>query len=510
MTTTTVAQTRRTTFELTMATRIGLSVVLSAFSGLLFYLAFPPINIWPLIWVAAVPYLIAQHRLMPRKWAALAPGITFTIWLWPFLNHVFGSPDAPFWYRHLGLFFGVLTFFTSGERKFHELTGYRWFILQGVIAWVGFEMIRSFIPFMGTLGFVANTQANQAWLLQPIAIFSIYGLNLLIILTNYALAQWGFQLFDRRWKLNDAILVKGDATRHWLAITAGALVLWVGISLVMFNIDPKETKTVRVAALQPNFLEAGQADDESLAAERLEVFKAQSREAAAQGAQIIFTHEMGFGYDPQAVNTDEFRTLAAETGAYYYLSYGVWEEPTGWHNETVLLSPAGEFSEVYGKLHPAGEPPIVTAGTFPVHNTPYGNLASVICMDGNFTDATRYVARNGAELIGIPSFNTTVGIAEQNWTHFVLRSVENQVPMVNADKAYASVITDSHGKILNRVDTLEGGREVLLADVAIGQGFTLHPILGDWLGWVSLGGFIFFMVYQSRVEKRAKNQVEAS
>jgi apolipoprotein N-acyltransferase len=471
----------------------------------LFYLAFPPVNLWPLIWVAAVPYLIAQHRLMPRNWAALAPAITFTIWLWPFLMHVFDIPEAPFWYKHMGLFFGILTYFMSGERKFHELTGYRWFILQGIFAWVGFEMIRSFIPFMGTLGFLANTQASQAWLLQPIAIFSIYGLNLLIILTNYALAQWGFHLFDRRWQLEDATLVEGKTTGRWLAIGGASLAVWLVISLILFNIDPKESQTVRLAALQPNFLEPGQADDAALATERLEVFKQQSREAAAKGAKVIFTHEMGFGYDPQVVNTEDFRALAAETGAYYYLSYGIWDEPTGWHNETVLLSPSGEFSEVYGKLHPAGEPPIVTAGTFPVNDTPYGNLASVICMDGNFTDATRNLARNDAELIGIPTFNSTVGIAEQNWTHFVLRSVENQVPIVNADKAYVSMVTDSHGKILTRVDTLEGGREILMADVAVGRSFTLHPILGDWLGWISLGAFIFFMVFQSITEKRAKN-----
>ena len=116
---------------------------------------------------------------------------------------------------------GILTYFMSSDRKFHEITGYRWFILQGVLAWVGFEMIRSFIPFLGTMGFVANTQASQPWLIQPVSVFSIYGLGVMIMLVNYALAQGLFAALDRKCLPADAVPVDGRRTRRWVTGAAG-------------------------------------------------------------------------------------------------------------------------------------------------------------------------------------------------------------------------------------------------------------------------------------------------
>ena len=130
MTATTTSQSRDLVLEMSAGKRIGLAVALSVLSGLFLFLAFPPFNLWPLMWVAVVPYLIAQHRFMPRRWSALAPTIAFGLWLWPFLYRIFGIPDAPFFFKHMGLLIAVFTFFTSTERKFHELTRYRWFILQ--------------------------------------------------------------------------------------------------------------------------------------------------------------------------------------------------------------------------------------------------------------------------------------------------------------------------------------------------------------------------------------------
>ena len=188
MTTTTETRTRPTVFDRSVALRMGLGVVLSALSGLLLLLAFPPYGIWPLAWIAFVPGVFAQHRLLPRKWASLSPAIYMTIYLGPFLARLFGPENGPF-FQYLGVLIGILVFFVQKEVKFHQLTGYRWFILHGVINWVGFEMIRAtFIPLIATSAFIGYTQATQPWLIQPVSIFSVYGLNLVIMLFNFALA----------------------------------------------------------------------------------------------------------------------------------------------------------------------------------------------------------------------------------------------------------------------------------------------------------------------------------
>src|SRR4030067_937489 len=189
MATFTETQTQGRALTRTDMLRIGLGVVLSALSGVLLLLAFPPYGLWPLAWFALVPGLVAQYRLMPAKWTSLAAAIYSGLWLGPFLGRLFGPDYGPF-FQYLGVWIALLNFFLAKDRKFHELTKYRWFIFQGVIAWVGFEMIRAtFIPLIATSAFIGYTQATQAWWIQPVSIFSVYGLNLVIILFNYALAQ---------------------------------------------------------------------------------------------------------------------------------------------------------------------------------------------------------------------------------------------------------------------------------------------------------------------------------
>ena len=147
--------------------RFALGIALSAISGLLFLLAFPPYGLWPLAWFGLVPAMLAQYRLLPAKWSSLGPAIFAAFWLGPFLARLFGPDYGPF-FQYLGFWIAILNFFVSKDRNFHELTHYRWFILQGMASWVGFEIIRAlFIPIIATSAFIGYTQATQAWLIQP-------------------------------------------------------------------------------------------------------------------------------------------------------------------------------------------------------------------------------------------------------------------------------------------------------------------------------------------------------
>lgn len=479
-----------------------LGIALSIISGVFLYLAFPPVNFWPLIWIAITPYLVAQYRFIPRKYSALAPAIAAGIWLWPFLYGIFDIEGAPLYIQHLGLLVAIFTYFTSSERKFNELTGFRWFILQGMVAWVGFEMIRTFIPFLGTMGFAANPLAGQAWLIQPVSILSIYALNLLIVLVNFVLALLIMCWLDRKWPLADVVPVDNKSTRRWTVAAVVVLLVWVAGSLVIYNQPMDSTAAVRVAALHMDLDGPGHQVDDAGQAQRMQRLIELVHQAADEGAEIVYVPEMAFGFDPQQKYTEELRALTAETNVYLYFTYAYFDG--GWHNETVLISPTGEFFPIYGKQHAFGEPPTASAGPSPVNQTPYGVLASIICMDGVFTDSARQMAANGAQILAIPTYNSTVGISEQNWTHFVFRSVENQLPVINADRGLYTMITDSHGKILTDIRTPQGSSDVVIADVVPASSHSLYTSLGDILGWVSLVGFVFFMFFQSIVENRAK------
>ena len=47
--------------------RISLGLALAGLSAALFTLAFPPYDLWPLIFVGLVPMIVAQYRLLPRR-----------------------------------------------------------------------------------------------------------------------------------------------------------------------------------------------------------------------------------------------------------------------------------------------------------------------------------------------------------------------------------------------------------------------------------------------------------
>jgi apolipoprotein N-acyltransferase len=74
----------------------------------------------------------------------------------------------------------------SRSRRFHERTNFRWFVLEGMVIWVGIEVIRGLI--VGTGGFIGYAFYRVLVVVQPISIFGIYGLSLLAMLINYALS----------------------------------------------------------------------------------------------------------------------------------------------------------------------------------------------------------------------------------------------------------------------------------------------------------------------------------
>jgi len=125
--------------------RLGSGIILSVVSAVLLTLSFPPYSLWPLIWFAFVPMLVAQFRVMPRKLSSLASAITIGGWLGGYLVPIFAGSGLYMTWLPL-LIAGIIYLADSGVRAFHERTSYRWFVAYGALTWVGFEMIRGFIP----------------------------------------------------------------------------------------------------------------------------------------------------------------------------------------------------------------------------------------------------------------------------------------------------------------------------------------------------------------------------
>ena len=480
----------------------ALGILLSALGGVMLLLSFPPYGIWPLVWVGFVPFVFAQYRLMPFKWSSLAVAVANLLWLGPFLARLFGT-EIGFFFTYMGVWIAILNLLISKDRNFHEITHYRWLVLSGALSFVGFEMVRAtFIPLVATSAFVGYTQAKQAWLIQPVSIFSVYGLDLVILLVNYSLALAVIAWFDRRWPSADTARVNGRMARNWLVIAGVVLAAWTGLSLIMVN-GTAELPKLRVAVLRPDFPLPAFQDEVNTSQVRFETFAGQTREAAAQGARIVYSPEMMFNFDPQAEYTLQFRDLARETNTYIFITYTVVKEGQPWRNEAVLLTPGGEFLEVYGKNHAFGEPPTAINGVYPVYDTPLGRVATLICHDANYTDVARKLAANGAQIIAAP-IREFGGFGEQYWTNALFRAVENRTAVVLTGVANVAAIINPDGSLVALDLNPAGSRLTLVGDVALGTGNAPYTSLGDVLGWASMAGFIFFMIFQAVAQKQAQ------
>jgi apolipoprotein N-acyltransferase len=454
-------------------------------------MSFPPVGAWPLIWVAFVPMVVAQHRFMPPRWSSLAVGIglggMFAFHYSRGLAEGHVSRLVQAWPVLAALLIAALAW---RSRAFQERTGYRWFVISPPLAWVALDFLRaSGTEVLGaTTGYPAYALYAHPTLLQPISVLGIDALELLLLMVNWAVAGLVIAVMDRR-RTQGPRLPLRSAVRNGAAVAA-LLVCWVVAGVRRMGSAPP---TVRVAAVQTG-VRRGADWEETY---RRDV--AQTREAAARGAKLVVWDEAGLRIDPTK-RLGDLRALARETGVHLAVGYLYTDARGRRHNEVLLMTPAGDVLGVYGKDHPgtfAGDYSD-TRGTYPVFETGLGPIATIICYDLDFTDTARKVAGGGARLVATPSADLPA-IADTHYTHLVFRAIENRVTMVKADNEFDSAIIDPWGRILARAVSPDGGLQTtLVADVPLGSPDTPWVRFGDWPGWLAVAGTALFAVLSLR------------
>jgi len=492
------------------SSRIVLGILLSILSALLLSASMPPRGWWPLAILGFPPFILAQYRILPARWSSLgsATAIGGLVGLY-ILPAFLTLPGAPWHMELLPLLFGLFVFTADRKtRHFHDRTGYRWFVLNGAFGWVGIEMIRSLIPVLGTWGFIAYAYYKAPSIFQPVSIFGVFGMSLITLLAGYSLGLFGLSWFDGRWTVDqDYSPVEARLARRWILGVGAGCLAWAAGSLILFQSEPGDA--VRVTAVQPGFRMLWTEEEKStnwLEADRyhdlyddlFDILVKQTEKAVVQDPDMVVWPEGALNFDPQKEHTTELKDLAASTDAYLVLPYGV-----GYRNEVTVLSPQGEFLGVYGKDHPVVfvHEQSKTRGTYPVYETSLGTIGSIICYDLDFTDTARRIANKGADLIAVPSGDWP-GIADKHFAHVVFRAVENRTAMVKVDRNYDSAIIDPYGRIVALTYSLEPEQKTLTALVPVTSTHSLQGVLGDWVGWLSLGGLVFFAIYTPIVIKK--------
>lgn len=87
------------------------------------------------------PMIVAQYRILPEPISSLASAVGIGGFFWGYFGAAFRG--AVWYMRWLPALIAIAVFFASSrDRRFHERTDYRFFVLQPAVVWVGIEFIR--------------------------------------------------------------------------------------------------------------------------------------------------------------------------------------------------------------------------------------------------------------------------------------------------------------------------------------------------------------------------------
>jgi apolipoprotein N-acyltransferase len=164
------------------------SLALCALSGVLLFLCFPPVALWPLAWVALAPWLVAL-RMSSRFGGAVGSWLGGFVFFGALLYwlYLFGVSVLLMVACLLGL---VLMVWGLLARR---LGGLAWAprAVGTATLWCGVEWGRGLGQYGFTWGWLGYSQSPCLPLLSVARVFGTLGLSFLIVLVNAALAEVG-------------------------------------------------------------------------------------------------------------------------------------------------------------------------------------------------------------------------------------------------------------------------------------------------------------------------------
>jgi apolipoprotein N-acyltransferase len=461
-----------------------------ALSGLLFALAFPPVEWVLLLPLALVPWLVAlvsEESAGRAFWSGAAFGLAYWCasipWIFYVVTHYGGQSGV------MGVVCLVILALILAEwpavvawgAVAAAPKGSGWRMAAFPLLWMAAEHART----VAYKGFPWNLAAHAlyrhpVWL-QTASVWGVFGVGALVVALSCLLAA---ALGRRR-------------VRPLLA--AMLLVLVVGgfgaARLAAPGLDRPE---LSVALLQPNLTEEMRATPEG-AARAYEAVLVQAREAAAQQPALILIPESAFPlyWDRSLTLRQDLASIAhggsailfndvedIEGGRYYNVARLLGARGlAGAPYRKVHLVPFGEYvplprifffvrqiSTEIGAFSPAAQPALLRSGAF--------SIGTAICYETIYPSLARREVEDGANLLATISNDSWYGRAgaqEQHFAGAVLRSVENRRYLVRAAITGISGIVDARGRIL--AETRADERALVRGSVRLEDGSTA------WTRW---------------------------
>jgi apolipoprotein N-acyltransferase len=476
--------------------------MLAIASGLLIALSFPTPGLSFLAWVAMIPMLVALEGSTPRT--AFRIGITCGVTAYAFilywLNIVFTQYGHLPWavsvpvYLLLVLWLAMFYGLSTTIARMGELAGIKAaFTLP--VAWVAFDFIRSFLFSGFAWAMLGHSQFRTLPLIQIADLAGVYGITILIVLTNVVLYR-------------ALRAVSGAGIPYPVKSAMVLLILLAGTLFYGFSrLNETETnisKPLRVALIQGNIPQDVKWSPE-FREKTVAVYERLTREAAKGGVDLIVWPESAvpFFFQDDAVQAERIRNLAREFKANILLGSPAHELRNGKTtllNSAFMLSPTGETTGRADKLHlvPFGEyVPLGSIFTF-INKIVVGigdfapglqavtlnvgeiKLGTQVCYEVIFPELAREYVRAGAKILVAITNDAWFGRSSAPYQHLsiaVFRAVETRTPLIRAANTGITAIIDQNGHIRSMTGLfVEGFRT---GEVKPGRGESLYLKIGD-------------------------------
>jgi apolipoprotein N-acyltransferase len=459
----------------------------SAASGLVLSLAFPPAELWPLAFVALAPLLWLLRTARPGRGFLLGFvfGVAFfgaTLY-WIFL---FGALAWTALTALSALSIGIVGALAPAVVEPGRVVRS---VLGMAALWTVVDWARGRVPLGGfTWGGLGISQVDDRVLLPLATLTGVWGITFVVVVVNGLLVE--------------AVAGGGGVGRR-IGTACAALALVLGPVLVPFATASGGTLVVAVVQVDvrtPPGLTAAQ-EDVVVARRNTELH---ATLASGERPDLVLWGEgaldPGATQDPATM--DAVRRTVADVGVPTGIGAVIDDADGRQRTSELILDAAGTVVDRYDKVHlvPFGEYVpwrseldwISATHQIAVDRAPGESIHTVdapgvppfgtpICYENSFPDLPRDFVRDGATFLVVPVNNASYGFTAASDQHLQMsrmRAVETGRWVVDAAVSGVSAFIDPGGKVISRTDLFRS--EVLRGTIATSTDMTAYVRWGDW------------------------------
>lgn len=463
-------------------------------AGLLMVLAFPHWSIFPLAWVALIPYLVfLQKAVNWRQWIGghLIFSATYFGGILYWIPSVLASYGQFPWAAALPIFGLMLLGLAAMLLPFtllFQLTSkksFRLALLGAPAFWTLTELMRTYFPLNGfPWGSLGYSQLPFSSMAQVADLGGVYLISFLIVSINAV-------LFD--------FLVHRKATA--LALVTGLVVAanLYGIYRLHFW-SPSQADELRIGLVQGNLsLSEGR---EYYARKYFESLPDQFDRAVSEGARfVIFPEAQNPFYFSDDFYFRTFWSSKTQRAGAFLLFNSTYHSDGDFYNSAFVLGPQGDVVYRYDKIHlvPFGEyvpfqtllsfvEPLVqevsdfTAGKqLEVGSVAGISIGTLICYEAIFPQHSRTLAENNAGVLVNITNDSWFGLTAAPYQHLqmaAVRAIESRRPILRAANSGFSTVISPKGEILHQSELFE--TDVIVETISSAEGYSLFVRLGQW------------------------------